>query len=335
MRATAHKPATVIPMGKYIAYNRATQDYDFFYDRRYLGSRAKHHDAEQCLNEYVYDMLAHGSTRTATELDSGSNVEGVVADVNWNSAPAACYVCGCAAWEQGQSGPLCPDHFGVEQEWLHPTFTQLIELAVNGPAPIPAPQPAPAPGPHGPEEDTTYGGWRSRDLHAAGLVPAYEPALLAALYWREHARWLLLVAALTPAQLARQAAAHIAYAQQFGASMIGQDQLLNSWRQKIAVHLSQAGSGNDDSVCSVIFELATTDPRALIEFLRGHTEQQRARLAWRYTAWLKRYHGVERLPSFIAGNWQALCEVMPWECSCGWQHGDAGCPARAVDDNAA
>lgn len=45
-----------IPMGKHIAFNRDSKDFDFFYDRQYLGSRAERRDAEECLNEYVYDL---------------------------------------------------------------------------------------------------------------------------------------------------------------------------------------------------------------------------------------------------------------------------------------
>ena len=58
-----------IPMGKHIAFNRDSKDFDFFYDRQYLGSRAERRDAEECLNEYAYD-LARGYITPACAQDA-------------------------------------------------------------------------------------------------------------------------------------------------------------------------------------------------------------------------------------------------------------------------
>lgn len=69
----------------------------------------------------------------------------------------------------------------------------------------------------------------------------------------------------------------------------------------------------DDDLCLAIFEMATTDTPALIQFLRAHTPARRDELAMRYTRWLRANHGVDRLVSFIAQNWALLCEPMPWE----------------------
>ncbi len=56
----------------------------------------------------------------------------------------------------------------------------------------------------------------------------------------------------------------------------------------------------------VLFELALTDPCALAEFLRGHTAVQRDWLAWRFTGWLRRHHGIVREPAQIAACWTGL-----------------------------
>lgn len=45
-----------LPMGKVVRYNKENGDFDFFFNREYLGSRAERRDAEECLNEYVYDF---------------------------------------------------------------------------------------------------------------------------------------------------------------------------------------------------------------------------------------------------------------------------------------
>lgn len=71
--------------------------------------------------------------------------------------------------------------------------------------------------------------------------------------------------------------------------------------------LAAAIQRSEDAVCLVIYELALTDGPALIEFLRGHTDQQREQLAWRYTAWLERECEITREPSHILRGWQMLC----------------------------
>jgi len=61
----------------------------------------------------------------------------------------------------------------------------------------------------------------------------------------------------------------------------------------------------DDDVSPVLFELALTDPCALAEFLRAHTDLGRQQLAWRYAPWLKR-HGINVEWEYIAAIWAAL-----------------------------
>ena len=76
-----------LPLGKVVRYNRENSDFDFYFDRQYLGSRTTEHDARECLNEYVYDLERSGAMYTATQLDAGSSVEEIAADVE--SAPIA------------------------------------------------------------------------------------------------------------------------------------------------------------------------------------------------------------------------------------------------------
>ena len=55
MAATKHSTPE-LPMGKVVRYNKENGDFDFFFNREYLGSRQHESDARECLNEYVYDL---------------------------------------------------------------------------------------------------------------------------------------------------------------------------------------------------------------------------------------------------------------------------------------
>ncbi len=59
-----------IPMGKHVAYNRETKDFDCYYDGQYLGSRATMQDAEAHVDGYVYDLLAKAPTPAASPSPS-------------------------------------------------------------------------------------------------------------------------------------------------------------------------------------------------------------------------------------------------------------------------
>jgi len=74
------------------------------------------------------------------------------------------------------------------------------------------------------------------------------------------------------------------------------------------------------ATCEVIFELANTDPAALIEFLRAQPVGRRSIMADTYTDWLLEQHGIHREAGFIARNWAVLTEYMPWEPHSTTQH---------------
>lgn len=63
-------------MKKTIKYDRNTRDFRADVDGILIGFYRSIMDAEAACNDYVFDALTHGDTRTATELDGGP-VEGV------------------------------------------------------------------------------------------------------------------------------------------------------------------------------------------------------------------------------------------------------------------
>jgi hypothetical protein len=112
------------------------------------------------------------------------------------------------------------------------------------------------------------------------------------------------LAALSDADLETQATLYALYASMLCDQEISQAETLEHFRLSVAVHRAEQRS--EDRVCEVIWELALTDGPALTEFLRGHTDQQREALAWRFAAWLGREHQIVREPSHILRGWQAL-----------------------------
>ena len=78
-------PSDIPSSGKYTRYNRETMDYDAFFDGQYLGSRESMDEVRDLVNEHVYDLERSGMMYTATQLDAGSSVEEIAADVE--SAP--------------------------------------------------------------------------------------------------------------------------------------------------------------------------------------------------------------------------------------------------------
>jgi hypothetical protein len=162
--------------------------------------------------------------------------------------------------------------------------------------------------------------------------PTYDPVEMARLFWRDHKLFVVRLALLSPAQLARQAAAHIDYLRGYSNTDLTEAHLLRVWRRMAAAYLSQSGAatngaivfsavgcdrnaapaagdpGDNDAVSQVLFELSTTDAPTLCDFLREHSVEQRTRMAWHYASWLRREHGVGRSPDFILGNWTKLIE---------------------------
>lgn len=55
---------TIVPQGKYIAYDRETEDYAAYYDGQLLGYRATYAQAEQLADEHAYRVLRHQQEQT-------------------------------------------------------------------------------------------------------------------------------------------------------------------------------------------------------------------------------------------------------------------------------
>lgn len=83
---TKTAPSDIPASGKYTRYNRETTDYDAFFDAQYLGSRDSMEAARDLVNEHVYDLEQSGMMYTATDLDAGSSIEEIAADME--SMPA-------------------------------------------------------------------------------------------------------------------------------------------------------------------------------------------------------------------------------------------------------
>lgn len=56
---------------KSITYDRSTRDYRMELDGRYVGHRSTYSQADHALTDMVYEMLTHGDTMTAEQLDGG------------------------------------------------------------------------------------------------------------------------------------------------------------------------------------------------------------------------------------------------------------------------
>lgn len=129
-----------------------------------------------------------------------------------------------------------------------------------------------------------------RDLH---LLAQTDPA--------EFRRRL---ATLSEDDLSAQATLYSLYASVLCEREISQAETLEHFRLSVEVHRATARS--EDRVCEVIYELALTDAPALVEFLRSHTDQQRAQLAWRFAAWLRDTCAITREPAHLLRGWQQL-----------------------------
>jgi hypothetical protein len=111
------------------------------------------------------------------------------------------------------------------------------------------------------------------------------------------------LAALDDADLVTQATLYSLFAETIG-YQVSPEETLRHFRR--IAELGHAQQRSEDAVCLVLFELALTDGPALVEFLRGHGEEQRAALAWRFAAWLQREHAIVREPSHLLRGWQQL-----------------------------
>lgn len=60
---------------KEIRYDRETRDFCATLDGNCIGYFASRHEAEVALDQVAYDLLMAGQTRTATELDGGSDAD--------------------------------------------------------------------------------------------------------------------------------------------------------------------------------------------------------------------------------------------------------------------
>lgn len=69
-----------LPMGKHVQHNADTDQYDLYYNRQLLGSRANERDAKNALDERVYDLERSGMMYTAAMLDADSSVEEIATD---------------------------------------------------------------------------------------------------------------------------------------------------------------------------------------------------------------------------------------------------------------
>lgn len=115
------------------------------------------------------------------------------------------------------------------------------------------------------------------------------------------------LAALDDAALEMQAGVYAIYASAQTGQDVTKDETLARFRRSIAVHRARGELlGSEDAISHVIYELVLTDIPALVEFLRGHTAAQRDQLAWRFTAWLRRHHGIAREPAHIAAGWASI-----------------------------
>lgn len=142
----------------------------------------------------------------------------------------------------------------------------------------------------------TNGVWRAGDLtgcHTLHMLAQTDPAEFRA-----------RLAALSDDDLKTQATLYSLYASTLCDRPISEAETLEHFRLSVDVHRAQQRS--EDAVCHVLWELALTDAPALIEFLRGHTDQQREQLAWRFAAWLGRECEIVREPSHILRGWQQL-----------------------------
>jgi hypothetical protein len=114
------------------------------------------------------------------------------------------------------------------------------------------------------------------------------------------------LAAMSRPDLEWQAAVWAAW-RSLGDELVPTEVALGDFKRAIAAQLSGASTVPiPDDLSPVLFELALTDPPALAELLRAHTDIQREQLAWRYALWLRREHDIVREPSFILRGWDGL-----------------------------
>lgn len=77
-------------------------------------------------------------------------------------------------------------------------------------------------------------------------------------------------------------------------------------RVKAAVRHSGASSTVSDYRCEALYELALTDLTGLRELLADRSLYQRERLAWEFSSWLLRKHGIVCEPTKIVRSWDEL-----------------------------
>lgn len=77
-------------------------------------------------------------------------------------------------------------------------------------------------------------------------------------------------------------------------------------RRQAAVRHSGADSTVSDYRCEALYELALTDLTGLRELLADRSLYQRERLAWEFSSWLLRRHGIVCEPAKIIRSWDNL-----------------------------
>ena len=67
---------------KEIVFDRESRDYAMRLDGELVGYARTYHEAEVTLDQLVFELLSHGATATATQLDGDSDADECAADVN-------------------------------------------------------------------------------------------------------------------------------------------------------------------------------------------------------------------------------------------------------------
>lgn len=264
---------------KRIAYSREGHEYDSFVTidgkpEQYIGSAGSHLDAEKLCNDYAFNYYADNSTPEVAAQIAAEAVEATT--LAWDGTPVVSSG-GLKRWRE--QGSVEQARIKAAMPVDYPTCTAAGDCLDCDPRPAPAARPS-----------APYALIPVAELHAL--------ATTAPLAFRAR------LAALPESLLSQQAAAYAAYVTIIGAP-VSPEATLNHFRRAIAVQRSCAEPAPVDD-CAVIFELALTDPCALANYLRLRSDHQREQLAWRYSAWLKAEHGIERLPAYLLRGWAAL-----------------------------
>lgn len=99
---------------KEIVFDRETRDFAMYLDGELVGYARTYHEAEVTLDELVFELLSSGATATATQLDGGSDVVGMLVEVaqtetaHTNAPDCCCDACMRASYAYLNTLPSLP-----------------------------------------------------------------------------------------------------------------------------------------------------------------------------------------------------------------------------------